>query len=283
MWWQMKKLMVLSTVMMLIVGETQDAEHPRIAISSEAFRESLVSSADKLREFGFEVGLEMPTPETRGSSSDEPFQKLVHDIRTETPLPGVSAGTRGVKYDVILQPGHYGRIHGAIGTAGQFVSERALAAYVTNVIAQSLRSAGDSVLVVSADDYLRPTSRNVPFDGLRAKVFLAIHADGSDRPCTTGPSLGYDSDSSLLAMHAVGWGLAAALGYNYSDFNRDNFTANEARYYMFRQIQADRLAGLLEIGELTCPASEKQLINSSRLIGLNIARALDFIVQTPSE
>jgi len=152
---------------------------------------------------------------------------------------------------------------------------------VTNVIAQSLRSDGDSVLVISADNYLLPTSRNAAFDGLRAKVFLAIHADGSVRPCSTGPSLGYQSDSSLLAMHTVGLGLAYALGYNYSDFNRDNFTANEARYYMFKQVEADRLAGLLEVGELTCPASEKQLITSSKLIGLNIARAVNFIVQTP--
>jgi N-acetylmuramoyl-L-alanine amidase len=276
----MRAALIFLTLAMLITVQDQDSEHPQITVSSDAFRQSLASSVDKLKKAGFQEGIETPG---LGSSSEEQFQQLVGEIRAETPIPDVSQGERGVTYDVILQPGHYGRTSGRVGTAGHFVSERALVAYITNVAAQSLRRDGDSVLVVSADKYLRPTARNAAFDGLRAKVFLAIHADGSVAPCSTHASLAYQSNSSLMSMHAVGWTVAAALGYSYLDFTKDNYTDNEAGYYMFRQVEANRLTGLLEVGELTCPAREKQLIDSSRLIGRNIAYAVNFIVRTPTE
>jgi hypothetical protein len=266
--------------LLLAANKTQEADHPQVTVSSEAFRNSLLPSLNKLDKLNFPDGLETPG---LGSIPDDQFQRLVAEIRAETPIADVSVGKRGIKYDAILQPGHYGRTIGAVGTAGQFVSERALAAYLTDKIAMSLRSSGLSVLVISADNYLKPASSSGSYDGLQAKAFLAIHADGSRRPCSTGPSLAYQSNSSLLAMHAVGWSLAAALGYKYTDFNKDNFTANEAKYYMFEKVRTERLNGLLEVGELTCPASEKQLITNSKLIGGNVARAITFIVQTPSE
>jgi N-acetylmuramoyl-L-alanine amidase len=258
----------------------QDEEHPQITRSSPQFAQSTQSSVEKLKAAGFANQLE--TPELGATSSDE-LNALVKAIRAETPVSDVSLGQRDIKYDVILQPGHYGRPPGPVGTSGQLVSERALVAYITNIIANELRRNGNSVLVVSADKYLRSTSGPTEFNGLKSQVFLAVHADGNVKPCSTGPSLGYSSNSSLMAMHAVGWSLAAALGYKYSDFNHDNFTANEARYYMFRQVRADKLTGLLEVGELTCPDSERDLVSSSNLVGRNVARALTFIVQTPSQ
>jgi hypothetical protein len=48
---------------------------------------------------------------------------------------------------------------------------------------------------------------------------------------------------------------------------------------MFGVVKAERLTGLLEVGELTCPEREKKLIGSSELIGDNIASALKFIAQ----
>jgi N-acetylmuramoyl-L-alanine amidase len=276
----MKALLLLCAAVMLFADEPTDVEHPRITSSSKAFQESLASSMEKLTKAGYADRLETPA---LGSSSNEEFEKLVANIKAETPIFEVSEGRRDIKYDVILQPGHYGRKVGAVGTTGERVSERALASYVTNVIAKSLRRTGNSVLVVSADNYVRPTFKNGTFDGLRSKVFLAIHADGSVHPCSTGPSLAYQSKTSPLAMHAIGLGLADALGYDYSDFNKDNFTVNEAHYYMFKQVQADRLTGLIEIGELTCPKNEKRLIGSSDLIGLNLARGIDFMVHTSTE
>jgi len=261
--------MVVLTAIVAVAARIGDAEHPEITNSSLEFQKSTAASIARLKEEGFARQLETPS---LGSNSDEQFEKLLASIKAEAPISNVDKFQSGIVYDVVLQPGHYGRPPGPVGTAGQLVSERALVSYMTNIAAQHLRRANVSVLVVSAD--------HAP-PGLRSKVFLAIHADGSVTPCATGPSLAYQSNSSLLAMHAVGWSLGAALGYSYTDFNRDNFTVNEAKYYMFRRVQADRLTGLLEVGELTCSKSERQLIKSANLVGANIARALQFIVQTP--
>jgi hypothetical protein len=132
-----------------------------------------------------------------------------------------------------------------------------------------LRTTGLKVLVVPAD----PKVQGV----LTARVFLAVHADGSTTPCSGKPSLGYSANSSPLAMHAVGWALSQALGYSYRDFHHDNFTANEASYYMFRQVRATSLSGILEIGELTCDKEEKMLITSADEISANVSRALVFV------
>jgi N-acetylmuramoyl-L-alanine amidase len=272
--------LVLSMLVVLVAAQVQDPEHPQISVSSQDFTKSVSTSIEVLSRSGFEEGLESPG---LGSSSSEEFENRIKEIRAASPLQEISRGERGVAYDVILQPGHYGRSTGRLGTAGQFVSERALVAYIAHVAASSLQSDGDSVLVISADNYLRPTSRGSNFNGLRAKVFLAIHAEGSESPCSAHASLGYPSNASVMSMHAVGWSLASALGYRYKDFAQDNYTANESKYYMFGQVQADRLTGLLEIGELTCPRSEKQLITSSNFIGRNIAYALNYIVKTPTE
>jgi N-acetylmuramoyl-L-alanine amidase len=271
----MKPIILFLMLTMLYAQDTADPEHPLISSSSKGFQDSRASSIKKLAE------IQVEGPSSHATSTKD-FDTQVQNITAETPILGVSPGQRGVKYDVILQPGHYGRKTGAVGTSGKSVSERALVAYITNIIAESLRGDHHSVLVVSADDYLKPTHRGDAdaFDGLRAKVFLAIHADGSVHPCSTGPSLGYQSKSSFFAMNAVAYGLAAALGYKYSDFNHDNFTANEAQYYMFRQVQADQLTGLLEIGELTCERAEKKLISSSDLIGHDVANGIDYVVRT---
>jgi N-acetylmuramoyl-L-alanine amidase len=257
-------------------NEQDDSEHPRIATSSQEFVQGTPAALKFLQASSFEQGLETPS---LAASSDQDFQKLVDEINAKSPIPGVGIGNAGTTYDVILQPGHYLRTSGRTGTQGKYVSEQALVAYMTSIVATSLRRTGESVLVVSADNYLRPTRSGTDFNGLRSKVFLAIHADGSDRPCTTGPSLGYQRPATALAMNFIGLSLGDALGYDYASFRR-NFTANEADYYMFRQVQAGRLTGLLEVGELTCESTERELISSSHAVGANIARGVDFILRS---
>lgn len=190
--------------------------------------------------------------------------------KADNAIVGVALGDSGIVYDVILQPGHYGRKTGAIGTSGQRVLERALVAYITAGVARNLKDRHLSVLVISADNYT---------NNLRGKVFLAIHADGSTTPCSTGPSLAYGSHTSPYAMHAIGWALGSALGYTYENFKKDNFTANEAHYYMFNKLEAPTMKGLLEVGELTCPKMEDRLIEASNAMAGNIALALSFINQ----
>src|ERR1017187_4002029 len=262
-------LIVVCMVTIVSAQDSNDPEHPRIDTASPAFIESTRSSIQRLSEAGFENELQTPT---LGANPDEIFQTQLQRIKTAIPLSTpVDKAQQGLVYDFVLQPGHYGRPPGNLGTQGKLVSERALVAYVTDVVARQLRNDGFSVLIVSADKYPRP----IP----AAKVFLAIHAEGSVSPCHAKASLAYDSTSSLLAMHAVGWALSSALGYRYSDFAKDNYTAAERDYYMFRVVRADRLKGLLELGELTCEDKEKQLISSSELIGVNIASALKYVAR----
>jgi N-acetylmuramoyl-L-alanine amidase len=246
-----------------------DPEVPKIDSASTAFVDSAQSSIQRLSDAGFEGSLETPT---FGANADEIFNTQVKRIKSETPIPTIDELQKGTtRYDVIVQPGHYGRPPGNLGTHGDFVSEKALVAYIANVTARRLREDGLSVLIVSADKYPRPLPP--------AKVFLAIHAEGAENHCNAKASLAYSSGASPLAMHAVGWALSSALGYRYSDFQKDNYTPNERDYYMFRTVKADRLTGLVEVGELTCAEREKKLIGSSELIGDNIAAALKFIAQ----
>ena len=49
-------------------------------------------------------------------------------------------GDSNIAYDVILQPGHYQRSSGRTGTEGKYISEQALVAYITNIIATNLHS-----------------------------------------------------------------------------------------------------------------------------------------------
>ena len=248
-----------------------DPEAPAIDKASAAFVQSTQSSIQQLSDAGFEGDLQTPV---LGANADELFKTQLRLINGAKPLSGVDTPLEGVAYDVIVQPGHYGRPNGnrkPLGTHGSLVSEKALVAYIADVTAKQLRDSGLSVLVISADKYPHPLPR--------AKVFLAIHAEGSENHCNAKASLAYSSSASPLAMHAVGWALSSALGYRYSDFARDNYTPNERDYYMFGVVKAERLTGLLEVGELTCPEREKQLIGSSELIGDNIASALKFIAQ----
>jgi hypothetical protein len=79
-------------------------------------------------------------------------------------------------------------------------------------------------------------------------------------------------------MHAIGWGLSQALGYKYNDFRKDGFTVDAANYYMYKKVKAPIMKGLLEVGELTCPKSEEQLVVGIDAVANNVARALSFVL-----
>ena len=245
-----------------------DPEIPTIDSASVAFVESTRSSIQRLSDAAFEADLQTPS---LGANADEIFNTQLKRIKAAIPVSAIDNLRKGVAYDVIVQPGHYGRPPGKLGTHGNFVTEQALVAYIADVTVRRLRNDGLSALLVSADKYPHPLPP--------AKVFLAIHAEGSENHCRAKASLAYSSSASPLAMHAVGWALSSALGYRYSDFAKDNYTPNERDYYMFRTVKADRLTGLLEVGELTCAEREKQIISSSELIGNNLASALKYIAQ----
>jgi hypothetical protein len=248
----------------------QAEEEANVATNSTEFKATLDKSVDELIHGNFAIGLRSPG---LGSLSNDDINRIVPAIRREWPVPGVvtrvdSSLTSG-EFDVVLQPGHNLRVTGKTGATGHRVSERALVAYIAGPIADDLSRRGLRVLVIPADPIIEGT--------LKAKIFLAIHADGSTVPCKGKPSLGYGSNTSPMAMHAIGWALGQALGYSYDDFAHDNFTANESKYYMFNRVQTKLMKGVLEIGEITCNDKEDRLIQNSADISANVARALTFI------
>ncbi|MBW4707171.1 N-acetylmuramoyl-L-alanine amidase [Roseobacter sp. YSTF-M11] len=181
----------------------------------------------------------------------------------------VSNGDTSTLYDVILQPGHYGRTSGSTGGGGALISEQKLAAGIVERLASRLKELGHSVAVIPADGFARP---------LKGYVFLSIHADGSSSPCASAPSLGYDDGSDLLGMHLVAYGLGTSLGYTYNEFMNDNFTANLSSYYVYKHIKSRIFEGVLEVGELSCPEEEQLLIDRKDIIADNLAYALDAAV-----
>lgn len=263
--------LISGSVALLLVSVGVSAEelieeaHP--AGDSSAFNESQAADLTTLRNMKFGEGLSAPG---LGAASAGAYKEALNNILTQWDTLKTETGDPKNHYDVIIQAGHYRRNAGATGAKGKAVSEQKLVAYIVKVASDKIKSRGDMrVLVLSADEYS---------PGLKTRLFLAVHADGSEKPCTTGPSLSYQKPDSTLAMHAIGWGLSQSLGYKFPEFRKDGFTVNSSKYYMYSKINASVMNGLLEVGEITCPKKERELIASADSIGLNLARAISFVL-----
>jgi N-acetylmuramoyl-L-alanine amidase len=229
-----------------------------MAKSTERFNELQRAAEEQLAKTDFFSSLQ---PFSFGARVATPA-----DVKAAVTIPNLGRGDPSRRYDIILQPGHYGRTSGKTGGSGAQVSEQQLVAFIAANIAKYLIDQHVDVLVIPADNFDK--------SGLNADVFLAIHADASDVPCKTGPSLGYASGSNLLGMHTIGFALATSMGQTYKDFMKDNFTVDEHKYYAFAYIKMRGYGGLLEVGELTCPNVEKSLITNALLISHNLGVAL---------
>ena len=168
--------------------------------------------------------------------------------------------------DILVSAGHEGRPASCarypkracnLGARG----ERAWTPIVADEVTRVLRSKGLRVVRVPAD-----------FDGnyaVDAAVF--IHFDGSERPCSSGASIGYH-----LARYR---GAADRWRSIYSryipfGFEPDNFTEGLRDYYAFRQVNAREAALVLELGELTCPRQRAWLSPRLRQVSEMLASFL---------
>ena len=175
-------------------------------------------------------------------SSLKPFafgarQTVPADIKAKFDIPNLGPGDPHKNYQVILQPGHFGRTSGRTGGAGANVTEQELVAFIVAKTAAYLITNHIDVLTIPADNFDKT--------GLHGDIFLAVHADTAKKPCATGPSLGYAKGSSLLGMHSIGFALATSMGQTYADFKKDNFTVGEHEYYAFKFITTKGYGGLL--------------------------------------
>ena len=166
--WPMSSLTILS-IMCTSACFAQSDEHPLIQTNSYAYERSYAESVKILSESNFDSDLESPL---LGSMSSSQFNTLLDSIRKEWRVSQVARGGVGEEYDVILQPGHYNRNHGAVGTAGKLLSEQVLVAYITGRLAEDLSKQSLKVLVISADDYIQDDPNTPAFEGLQGECSL---------------------------------------------------------------------------------------------------------------
>src|SRR5205085_5411513 len=130
-------------LVLLSAQEGPDLEHPRIPTSSPEFVNGAAGVLKSFEKSGFEKTLETPA---LGASSEEAFKKRLAEMRAMSSMTGLATGSTAPEYDVVLQPGHYRRTSGRTGTQGKVVSEQALVAYITDVVAQGLQRTKNSVV-----------------------------------------------------------------------------------------------------------------------------------------
>jgi N-acetylmuramoyl-L-alanine amidase len=188
----MKVIVVVLIVFSATIGRAQandnsDPEIPQIKEASADFVNSTHASIQRLADADFEHGLKQPA---FGANADQIFETQLKQIKKSIPLDTVDVPMKVSKYDVIIQPGHYGRPPGKLGTHGKSVTEQELVAYIAGVVAERLRHDSLSVLVISADKYPRP----LPM----ARIFLAIHAEGTDNRCRAKASMAYGRVGSII-------------------------------------------------------------------------------------
>ena len=146
---------------------------------------------------------------------------------------------RVINTTVLIQAGHVGRLTGNTGSVCNGLKERDWNNIVAKEVERILKSKGIEVERVGA---------RVPI--ANAVIAVAIHFDGSERPCATGASIGHNGTASACA-------LARAWKREYRSFfpfrwHRDNFTKNLSHYYGFSQVNTTKGFLVLELGEITC-------------------------------
>ncbi len=170
---------------------------------------------------------------------------------------------RVINTTVLIQEGHVGRTKGNIGSIHNGLVESKWNSLVGKEVERLLEAKGIDVTRVGAKIPIANTS-----------IAVAIHFDGAEKECSTGASIGYNSDPKVKAM-AKRW------REQYSSFfpfkwHQDNFTDNLSHYYGFSHVQASKGFLVLELGELTCKKQTDWLEPRLKEVAAKIA---DFIMK----
>lgn len=161
------------------------------------------------------------------------------------------------KADVLIQAGHEGRNYGYTGAESKYGKEMDWNRDVANEVTRILEEAGVSVI---------RTGARMPI--ARVKLALAIHFDGSKRPCHSGASIGYGNPNHKAL--ADNWKSIYSNYYPF-DWMKDNFTDNLSGYYGYKYVFAQKGFLVLELGELTCKQEALWLRNRLKKVAGLIA------------
>ena len=146
---------------------------------------------------------------------------------------------RVINTTVFIQEGHVGRLTGNIGSVHRGIKELDWNHLVGVEV--------ERILEKNGIDVARSGAR-IPVTN--ATIAVALHFDGSEKPCSTGASIGHDGSPASSSI-------ARRWKQEYSSFfpfkwHRDNFTENLSDYYGFSRVSASRGFLVLELGEITC-------------------------------
>jgi N-acetylmuramoyl-L-alanine amidase len=146
---------------------------------------------------------------------------------------------RVIHTTVFIQEGHVGRLMGNIGSVHKGIKEADWNHIVGQEIERILKKEGIDVATSGA---------KIPI--ANATIAVALHFDGSEKPCSTGASIGHNGSYASKSM-------ARRWKQEYSDFfpftwHRDNFTEDLKNYYGFSRISTTKGFLVLELGEITC-------------------------------
>ena len=186
--------------------------------------------------------------------------------------------------DVLLQAGHEGlkRNDGSgsapsHGTSGTTRPEHEITPIVTDAAAEILRTHGVSVVRVPA---FYPKL-------FKVKLGLALHFDGSGRPCSSGASVGYPPGAPIGSNKPTA-DLWKEIWGEFWPFKwmKDNFTKNLSGYYGYRRMNTSIAEMLIEFGEITCPEQDTWLQPRLEWMGGVVAhfagRVLDVDIPKPA-
>jgi hypothetical protein len=170
---------------------------------------------------------------------------------------------RPINSTVLIQAGHDGRTFGNTGSINGKYREVDWNVFVAKEVERELTRNGVDVTRVGAD---------IPY--ANARIAVAIHFDGSEQPCSTGASIGYQRDHPQARRTALRW---KSIYRDYFRFrwHKDNFTRNLSEYYGFNKVTTEKGFLVLELGEITCAKQIEWLEPRLELIAIKIA---DFIM-----
>jgi hypothetical protein len=169
--------------------------------------------------------------------------------------------------DVVIQAGHEGRpascapnhVHACnIGASNARDREIAWTPIVADAATATLRAAGLRVARRPADYPQHDTAR----------VYVAMHFDGSDPPCASGSSVGFPATTPHAFIAAWERLYRPTVPFR---FVGENISTNEEHYYGFHKVDAPRKM-LIEYGEITCPAQAAWLRPRLHALGVLTAR-----------
>jgi len=170
---------------------------------------------------------------------------------------------RPINTTVLIQAGHAGRTFGNTGSVNGKYREVDWNILVAKEVEKELKKHNIDVTRVGAD---------IPI--ANARIAIAIHFDGSEIPCSTGASIGYDKHHQKSRRTALRW-KSIYRGYFPFKWHKDNFTKNLADYYGFNRVNSEKGFLVLELGEISCNKQIEWLEPRLDLIALKIA---DFIM-----